>query len=153
MKIFGKRSLCKAATVVAVIAFILGIITYATIPFWVKGYIHWRNMNDPGFYTTLLAVLYPAGLGCLIIFYFILRLLSNINRNQAFILQNVKILKGISLCCLFVAIVFIVSVFFIDSIFSFFIVLAFSIASVIFYIIAELFRVATRYKEENDLTI
>ena len=79
--------------------------------------------------------------------------LRNINHNRAFVLQNVKLLKIISLCCLIIALIFFCSVFFIDSIFSFIIVLAFAMAALLFYVIGESFRVATKYKEENDLTI
>ena len=145
--------LCKAATIITTVVFIIGIAAYLTIPFWVEGYIRWRNVTSPDYYTIILCTLYPSGLGCLILLYCVLRLLRNINHNRAFVLQNVKLLKIISLCCLIIALIFFCSVFLIDSIFSFIIVLAFAMAALLFYVIGESFRVATKYKEENDLTI
>lgn len=110
-----------------------------------------KNVGEVGLYTPLLTTLMccvpPAiiALVCLDI------LLWNIQKNRAFIEQNVKLLRAISYCCFCVAVIFIY--FSILRPFAFVIVFAAGFFGIILRVVKNCFQQAVSLREENDFTI
>lgn len=78
-------------------------------------------------------------------------LLHNIKNNQAFIAKNVTMLRIISYCCFFVALVFVY--FSILRPFAFSIVFAAAFFGMILRVVKNCFQQAIAIREENDFTI
>lgn len=97
--------------------------------------------------TTLMCCVPPAviALACLDV------LLWNIQRNRAFIEQNVKLLRSISYCCFCVAAIFVY--FSILRPFGFVIVFAAGFFGIILRVVKNCFQQAAALREENDFTI
>ncbi len=110
-----------------------------------------KRAGTEGLYTLLLATLLccvpPAviALVCLDV------LLWNIQKNRAFIEQNVKLLRSISYCCFCVAVIFIY--FSILRPFAFVIVFAAGFFGIILRVVKNCFQQAVAIREENDFTI
>lgn len=131
----------------------VGVAGYLLLPWWVQGYIRWRDIKRPEYYRNILLVLYPAGLAVLTILFNAYRLMNNVSKNQAFIPQNVKLFRYMAISSVIVALVFLLSIPLIDSIFIFIIFLAFAMLAIVLVVFAQLFDSAIKYKEENELTI
>ncbi len=128
----------------------VGIVVCAVIaPELVK--LYEKRAGTEGLYTLLLATLLccvpPAviALVCLDV------LLWNIQKNRAFIEQNVKLLRSISYCCFCVAVIFIY--FSIPRPFAFVIVFAAGFFGIIQRVVKNCFQQAVAIREENDFTI
>ncbi len=128
----------------------VGIVVCAVIaPELVK--LYEKRAGTEGLYTLLLATLLccvpPAviALVCLDV------LLWNIQKNRAFIEQNVKLLRSISYCCFCVAVIFIY--FSILRPFAFVIVFAAGFFGIILRVVKNCFQQAVAIREENDFTI
>lgn len=78
-------------------------------------------------------------------------LLWNIQRNKAFIEQNVMLLRSISYCCFCVAVIFVY--FSILKPFAFVIVFAAGFFGIILRVVKNCFQQAIAIREENDFTI
>ena len=108
-------------------------------------------LSGKSVYTPLLITLYAcvpfavAALVCLDI------LLWNIQKNRAFIQQNVMLLRAISYCCFCVAAIFIY--FSILKPFAFAIVFAALFFGLILRVVKNCFQQAVAIREENDFTI
>ena len=68
-------------------------------------------------------------------------------------MENVKHLKVVSVCSLIISVIYIIGMFFIVSVFEIIAIAIFIIAWLGTYVLAELLKKATEYKQENDLTI
>ncbi len=104
-----------------------------------------------GLYTPLLATLMccvPPGIIALVCLDV---LLWNIQKNRAFIEQNVKMLRAISYCCFCVAVIFIY--FAVLRPFAFVIVFAAGFFGIILRVVKNCFQQAIAIREENDFTI
>lgn len=97
--------------------------------------------------TTLLCCVPPAiiALVCLDV------LLWNIQKNKAFVEQNVMLLRAISYCCFCVAVIFIY--FSVLRPFAFVIVFAAGFFGIILRVVKNCFQQAIAIREENDFTI
>lgn len=122
---------------------------------------HLLAHNKSIIYTSI--VVYPNGILMLAVIYQFIKLFKSLEQNKPFTLENVKILKTTSILSLVMSILWILDLLFIlivvkNTYINYIIVLLF--LSLLFfgvfialYILSELFRQATNYKEENDLTI
>lgn len=110
-----------------------------------------KNVGVEGLYTPLLATLLccvPPGIIALVCLDV---LLWNIQKNRAFIMQNVKMLRAISYCCFCVAAIFVY--FSILRPFAFVIVFAAGFFGIILRVVKNCFQQAIAIREENDFTI
>lgn len=110
-----------------------------------------KNVGVEGLYTPLLATLLccvPPGIIALVCLDV---LLWNIQKNRAFIVQNVKMLRAISYCCFCVAAIFVY--FSILRPFAFVIVFAAGFFGIILRVVKNCFQQAIAIREENDFTI
>ncbi len=108
-------------------------------------------------------IIYPNGLLILIFIYQFVKLFKSLEDNNPFNDDNVKILKVSGIISLITSIMWIIDLLFMilvikNTYVNYIIVLLFLAAlffgvSIALYILSELFRQATEYKKENDLTI
>lgn len=112
-------------------------------------------------YTSI--IVYPNGLLMLGIIYQFIKLFNSLEHNKPFTNNNVKILRNTGYLCLIMSILWLLDlifmIFIINNTYINYIIVLLFLAVLFFgvfialYILSELFRQATNYKEENDLTI
>lgn len=128
----------------------VGIVVCAVIaPELVK--LYEKKAGTEGLYTPLLATLLCCVPPAIIALVCLDVLLWNIQKNRAFIEQNVKLLRSISYCCFCVAVIFIY--FSILRPFAFVIVFAAGFFGIILRVVKNCFQQAVAIREENDFTI
>lgn len=110
-----------------------------------------KNVGVEGLYTPLLVTLMCCVPPAIIALVCLDVLLWNIQKNRAFIEQNVKLLRSISYCCFCVAVIFIY--FSILRPFAFVIVFAAGFFGIILRVVKNCFQQAVSLREENDFTI
>lgn len=110
-----------------------------------------KNVGEEGLYTPLLITLMCCVPPAIIALVCLDVLLWNIQKNRAFIEQNVKLLRSISYCCFCVAVIFIY--FSILRPFAFVIVFAAGFFGIILRVVKNCFQQAISLREENDFTI
>lgn len=154
MKITGNNGLGKLLKIILIVGFIICIPMIIVSPMLLH---HTRN----SMYSAL--IIYPNGILMLGIIYQFIKLFKSLENNKPFTLDNVYILKRTSLISLAISILWIVDLFLMIFIMKntyvnyiiviLFLSLLFFGVFIALYILAELIRQATKYKEENDLTI
>lgn len=155
MQIIGEKGIGKFLKVFLQIGFWSGIIILIALPI-VLG-IFGYSMGASMF------VIYPNGIILLMITHYFIKLFNSLRLNNPFCSENVKILKttGIISCvgAILWLFIFLYEVFLAkssDIIFNstlIFLTILFLGVSIALYIIAELMKQATEYKQENELTI
>ena len=108
-------------------------------------------------------VIYPNGLLIVLIAFEFIKLFKSLEENKPFTYENVKILKNTSVLSLIMSILWLIDLLFMvfiigNTYVNYIIVLIFLTGlflgvSIALYILSELFKQATDYKQENDLTI
>lgn len=108
-------------------------------------------------------IIYPNGTLMMLIVFEFIRLFKSLEENKPFTFKNVKILKETGLISLVMSILWIIDLLFMifiinNSYINYIIVLLFLFilffgVSIALYILSELIKQATIYKDENDLTI
>lgn len=151
MKILGEKGLGKILKIILIIAFIIAIPTIILLPI---------TMN---YKISSMVIIYPNGILMLLFTYQFIKMFKSLEENNPFTFNNVKLLKKsgyISLILSFMWLIDLLYLIFIlhNTYFNYILVLTFLIilffgVFIALYIISELIREATIYKEENDLTI
>lgn len=154
MKIVGEKGLGKLLKVILIIGFILSIPTIIISP-------HLLNHTRSTIYSMF--IIYPNGILMLGIIYQFIILFKSLEDNNPFTIKNVNILKKTSLISFIMSILWFIDLLFMifiinNSYINYILVLSFLIllffgVGIALYILSELFKQATEYKEENDLTI
>ena len=108
-------------------------------------------------------VIYPNGILMVLIAFEFIKLFKSLEENKPFTYDNVKILKNTSVLSLIMSILWLIDLLFMvfiigNTYVNYIIVLIFLTGlflgvSIALYILSELFKQATDYKQENDLTI
>ena len=155
MKIMGEKGIGNILQIFLEICFFIGIIILIILPF---------ALNKMGLNLgASMYVIYPNGIILLIITYKFIKLFKSLKLNKPFCEENVKILKTTGIVSLIGSIIwlfdFIYEIFLaksddiiLNTILLFLCVLFFGVF-IALYILSELFKQATEYKQENDLTI
>ena len=152
MKITGEKSLSTIVKLLLKTIFILGLGVIIGLPVILRWYIENFRVDINNYYPMLM-LLYVSGVTALYIVFKFVKLFKALEDNKPFIAENVEILKNISIGCLVIAVLYLIGIFIFNSVFVAVIFMIFTIAYFAFLILAELFRQAVQYKEENDLTI
>ena len=155
MKVTGKKGLGDLLKVFLQICFYLGIIILIILPFILNAY--GLNLGASAF------VIYPNGVILLMIAHQFIKLFDSLKNNEPFCENNVKILRKTGIIALVGASFWIIDllyemilvkssdiIFIIAMLFLFVLYTGVSIA---LYMLSELFKQATEYKKENELTI
>ena len=154
MEITGKKGLGKILKIILIVGLILSIPTIAVSPMLLH---HTRNS------TYSMIIIYPNGVLMLGIIYQFIKLFKSLEKSEPFTYENVDILKRTSIMSLIMSIFWLIDLVFMILIMkntyinyilviSFLSLLFFGV-SIALYILKELMLQATKYKEENDLTI
>ena len=155
MKLTGENGLGDLLKVFLQICFGLGIILLLGLPFALMPF--GLNLGASAF------IIYPNGIVLLMIAYQFIKLFDSLRRNEPFSENNVKILKRTGKIAFVGAWFWLIDllyevflagsseiIFIIVMIFLFILYIGVSIA---LYMLSELFKQATEYKKENELTI
>lgn len=155
MKITGKNGLGRILEIFLQICFYIGIVILIALPF---------ILNQLGFRIgASMYVIYPNGIVLLAITKMFIKLFKSLKENNPFCDENVKILGKTSIISLIGSALWIIDLLYQiilvksqDIIFNctlgFLSILYFGVA-IALYILSELFKEATKYKKENELTI
>jgi len=137
------------------ICFVFGIVFLGALPFVLSSM--GLHLNAAMF------IIYPNGIVLLIIVYKFIKLFDSLKNNKPFSEKNVKILKATSIVSLIGSLLWLLDLMYeiflaksqmiVSNFALFFLFVLFLGVSIALYILAELFKQATEYKEENDLTI
>lgn len=154
MQILGDKGLGKFLRILLIVGFVISIPVIITSPFLLN---HTRSRVYSMF------IIYPNGVLMLGIIYQFIKLFKSLENNNPFTFENVKILKVTGVISIIMSILWLIDLLFMlliikNTYINYIIVLVFlSIlffgVAVALYILSELLRQATIYKEENDLTI
>ena len=155
MKITGEQGIGKILKLFLQFCFYIGIIILIILPF---------ILNKVGFnLSASMYIIYPNGIVFLMIIYKFIKLFNSLRLNKPFCNENVKLLKGASIISLIGSVLwgidFLYEIILLNSkdiIFNstlLFLSILFFGVSIALYILSELFKQATEYKKENDLTI
>ncbi len=155
MKITGENGIGKILKFFLQIGFYVGIVFLIILPF---------ILNKMGFnLKSCMFVLYPNGILLLLMIHKCIEFFNSLEQNKPFCDENVKIFKTTAIASLTSSILwfidFIYEIIFMKSTDTiFYCILIFLCAlflgiSIALFILSELFRQATEYKKENDLTI
>lgn len=152
MPIIGANGLSGYVKKLLFLILIGGLLILLGLPWILKWYL--GNFTVPhDTYIFLLIFLYFTGVFCLWIVYEMNRIFHTISRANPFQMDNVKSLNRIGLACFVICGAYIVKIFCYNSFLTIIIMMIFLIAGLFSIVLAELFRQAAQYKEENDLTI
>lgn len=155
MKILGENGLGRILKVFLQACFWGGIALLIIWPFQLK--LFGLRLN------TITSVIYPNGITLLVIVYQFIGLFDSLKNNNPFCMENVKLMKKAGIASLVEAIFWGIDLIY-EVVFAkgmdplFIAVLAFLFilflgVSIALYILSELFKQATEYKTENELTI
>lgn len=154
MEILGNKGLGRVLKIVLIISFILAIPTIIFLPLLLN------HINN---HVHSIVIIYPNGILMLMIAYQFIKMFASLEDNNPFCYQNVKLLKKSSLLSIIMSVLWLIDLVFMVTIvhntyFNYMLVLVFLMilffgVSIALYILSELIRQATLYKEENDLTI
>ena len=155
MQIAGEKGICKILKIFLQICFWGGIIILIALPFVLSQYGY--NLRASMY------VIYPNGIVLLIITHNFIKLFNSLRLNTPFCSENVKILKVTGIVSLIGSLLWLIDFLYeiilaksFDIIFNstlVFLSVLFLGVSIALYIIAELMKQATKYKQENELTI
>ncbi len=155
MKVIGKQGIGRFLKVFLQVCFYTGIIILITLPF---------VLNKIGFNLgASMYVIYPNGIVLLAITYKFISLFNSLVLNKPFSDRNVKILKTTGIISLIGSLLWLIDFLYeiflaksrdivFNSTLLFLCILFFGVF-IALYILSELFKQATNYKKENDLTI
>lgn len=148
-----KKFLSIMAIIILCVLIVTGILIYCNLPTMLEYYLDIKNSNTEEIFNVMLLLLYFAGVPAILMLALAVMLSINVLKNRPFVLQNVILLKCIGGLCLLIALAFIIVTPMMASFFPPILAMAFIVLSLLMFIVGNLFKIAIKYKEENDLTI
>lgn len=151
-----KQSKCSLSFVVEILLVVtmVGVLALlATLPWSVPAVTKHEPGEEDGLYLAYMVVLTVSGLLGEIALWHARGIMRNVNRGTPFCANTVRRLNVIGVVALVMAAFYLATVFWIN---KFYMLLVFAICAMvglILFVFAALFRQASKYKEENDMTI
>lgn len=154
MKILGQKSLGTFLEKMCWVLMAAGVAVIAGLP-WLLGFYYNLKQEDYGrpVILSMLAVLYISGAIALAILVQLRRILRDVNCGSPFTMENARRIKKVAWLCVPIALLYIAGIFTMPSALVLLIALVFLFLAALTFVLAEVFRQAVLYKEENDLTI
>jgi hypothetical protein len=153
MTILDEKGLSGFVKKLLDLVFLGGIAIFLGLPFVLKWYMaELDNTNNSNYYF-LLFFLYFTGLFCLWIVFEMKKIFKTLNRKNPFMMDNVICLKRMSIGALTISGAYVIKIIFLNSVLTIIIAMIFLIAGLFLVILAEVFKQAVEFKQENDLTI
>ena len=153
MKIIGKKSLSSVIEIALDVLMLVALVLTVSLP-WSVEIVTEKVPGAPGmWYEKYLVVLAFSGVLAELILWQARGIMHNVNSGHSFSYDTVRRLRTIGVECLVLALFYFIAVFVVTKFFMVVVFVAFSVVGLILFVFAELFRQATKYKEENDMTI
>lgn len=153
MKTLSKNGLSGVIEICLLLMMLLDLVLMITLPWTVT----WMTKSHPGeegmWYEKYLIVLLISGFVAEFILWQARGIMHNVNRNRPFCRDTVRRLRLLGLLCIVLAAFYFVAIFWVARFFMALVCVVFGLIGLILFVFAELFRQATKYKEENDMTI
>lgn len=151
MKCFGKGSLSRLIEIALSVTMVVILVLLFTLPWSIT----WRTGRVPGdyFYIRYLVVLGVSGIMAELLFWQAKGVMHNINTGRVFSSNTVHRMRVMAVETIILAAFYFVTMFWMSRFFMAALFVVFVLASGVCIVFAELFRQATAYKEENDMTI
>ena len=154
MKFAGKKSLSFYMKLLLIVIMTATVAVVAALPWVVEMYLK----IDYGVYnsharTVLLIVLYPCGICAFFVENELRRIFKTLEDMNPFIESNVKSLNRMGFLMVAVFAMFIIKIALLNTIMTMICAFAFIILAIFCFVLADVFRQAVIYKQENDLTI
>ncbi len=154
MKFVGKGSLSFFIKWLILITMALTAVIIVFLPWVIDEYLKmlgaWCNTSAR---TVLLIVLYPSGICALFIENELRRLFKSLENKNPFVIENVKSLNRMGIFLIVIIVMFIFKIVMLNSIMTMLSAGAMVILSLFCFILADVFKQAVIYKEDNDLVI
>lgn len=149
----GQERINKITKIILDIMFCSGLVVFVTLPWTLKlaGIYYSEDYSEN--YLPMLFIFAAAGVCGIIIVAQLRRMMRTVLSGTCFVYENVRSLEIMAALSLFIAVIFIVKLFFVATPATAVIILVFFIAALFSQVLANVFADAIRYKEENDLTI
>lgn len=155
MKILGEDGLGRFLKIFLQTCFYGGIILLIILPFQLQ--MVGLKLNATAF------IIYPNGIVLLVIMHYFIGQFNSLKENNPFCVENVKRLKNAGIASLMEAILWLIDLLYeiilvkssepVYILVFIFLFILFTGVAIALYILSELIRQATEYKEENELTI
>jgi len=152
MVIIDKKGLTGFVKLFLDALFIGGLMILISLPYSLKLCFELNIFHNENYYFAL-GLLIVTGIMALSILFNMKRIFKSLNKKDPFNMGNVKCLKIISYMCYLISVCYVVKIIFYISFLTVIIAMMFIIAGLFCTILAEVFRQAVIFKEENDLTI
>lgn len=153
MRFFEQKRLSRFLEFALVFAMVLAAVLMVTLP-WSIPDVTGRVPGEPErLYEKYFTVLMVSGLMAELILWQARRVMHNINRETVFSDDTVKRLDIMGWEALAIALFYFIMVFFVHKFFMVVVFVAFTIIGLVLFVLAQLFRDAVNYKNENDMTI
>lgn len=155
LKIIGKNGLSVILEVLTLAIMITGIVMLFMLPFLLDYMLSGRYeaYGHKYYYIVLLALLEYTDILGIISFWQVKKILHNVNSNKPFVMENAKRIRRVSICSAVLAVGYAAAIFFLRSPFVIIDFVLFAVISLALLVCAELFKMAVKYKDENELTI
>ena len=151
MKLIGKGGLSRLLEYVQIVLMCVVLVLLVTLP-WSITWITARSSGDP-FYARYLVILTYSGIMAELILWQGRGILHNINHNRVFSRDTVRRLRVLAVESIVLAVFYLLTMFWMSKFFMAALFVVFVVFGSTLLVFAELFRQATQYKEENDMTI
>ena len=153
MKYVGKKGLSGAIEVALDVLMLVALVLLVSLP-WSVEIVTEKVPGAPGmWYEKYLVVLIFSGILAELVLWQARGIMHNVNNGRSFTYDTVRRLRVIGVECLVLALFYFIAVFVVTKFFMVVVFVCFSVVGLILFVFAELFRQATKYKEENDMTI
>ena len=153
MKTLSKKGLSGVIEIGLLLMMLLDLGLMISLPWSVT----WTTKSYPGeeglWYEKYLVVLLISGFVAEFILWQARGIMHNVNQNRPFCRDTVRRLRLLGILCLILASFYFVSILWVARFFMALVCMVFGLLGLILFVFAELFRQATRFKEENDMTI
>ncbi len=154
MRFVGKYSLSFFVKILLLIVMAVTVLTIVFLPWVVEMYLK----IDYGIYdtharTVLLIFSYPCGICTLLIENELRRMFKTLENKNPFVERNVKSLNRMGCLMIIVFAMFVFKIIMLNTIMTMLSTFAIIIVAILCFVLADVFKQAVIYKQENDLTI
>ncbi len=154
MKLVGKKGLSGALEITMWILMAMTVAVLITLPWFVDTFMMPFNNNPDFWRPRYLVTLGVSGVMALLVLWQARGILHNVNVGTIFSLHTVRLMKVLGVEFVVTSVFYFTSLFFGMTKFSIVLLgLVFLVAGLVVFVFSELFKQATTYKQENDMTI
>lgn len=154
IKLVGKHGLSGVLEIAMWVLMVLAVAILLFLPRFVDTFMMPFNSNPDFWRPRYLVTLSVSGIMALLVLWQARGILHNVNTGTIFSMHTVRLMKGLGIEFLIMSVFYFATLFFGMTKFSIVLLgVVFLIAGLIVLVFSELFKQATAYKQENDMTI